>query len=45
MPGDYICHLYIVMDRGDVIEYEGYGLGNSNKKFASWYNEVLEVVQ
>lgn len=44
MPGDYICHLYIVMDRGDVIEYEGYGLGN-NKKFASWYNEVLEVVQ
>ncbi len=44
MPGDYICHLYIVLDSGDVIEYEGYGLGN-DKRFASWYNEVLEVVQ
>ncbi|MBE5953354.1 MAG: hypothetical protein E7257_04265 [Lachnospiraceae bacterium] len=41
---NFIWHLYIVMDRGDVIEYEGYGIGN-NVNFISLYNEVLEVVQ
>ena len=41
---NFIWHLYIVMDRGDVIEYEGYGIGN-NVNFISLYNEVLEVVK
>ncbi len=43
-PGDYSWKLYLVMGRGDVIAYSGGSLGN-NKKFVSWYNELLEVVK
>ena len=43
-PGDYSWNLYLVMGRGDVIAYSGGSSGN-NKKFVSWYNELLEVVK
>lgn len=43
-PGDYSWNLYLVMGRGDVIAYSGGSLGN-NKKFVSWYNELLEIVK
>ncbi len=43
-PGDYVWHLYIVMDKDDVIWYTGNGPGN-NKKLDEWYNHLLEVVK
>ena len=43
-PGDYVWHLYIVMDKDDVIWYKGNGPGD-NKQFNEWYSQLLEVVK